>query len=134
MSSDCSRASNVASRGGVPLSCYNLVNPHIADWGDLIPAVQEYHKSLGNTDTNLEIVNLGDWIQDLENKGGASNKVHSLPAIKLLPLFKDLNKHTDAALRFSLENTSRVSAAFEKLGPISKQDMSKWLAAWNFTD
>ncbi|SCO30859.1 related to nonribosomal peptide synthetase [Fusarium fujikuroi] len=134
MSSECSRALNANGREGVSLSCYNLVNPHIADWGDLIPAIQEYYKSFGNTDTNLEIVDLGDWIQDVENKGGASDQVHSLPAIKLLRLFKDLDKHTDAALRFSLENTSRSSAVFEKLGPITKQDMAKWLAAWNFMD
>lgn len=113
---------------------YHVVNPHDAEWSEMLPVVQEYF--LGR----LRTVSLPEWVQALEQstavddvtkeKAGIDN---GNPAVKLTGWLSDLVRQRAEGrgnLRLDTTETSRWSERMRDMMPVNGQWMDLWLRQW----
>lgn len=130
---DIAKSDAEGTRGRV--SYYHVVNPHDAEWSDLLPVVQEYF------DGKLQVVSLAEWVQALEQStadddntketgGGGSN-----PAVKLLGWLSDLVRQRAEGrgnVRLDTKETRKWSKGMRELEPVNEKWMELWLRQWRF--
>src|SRR5271167_1085935 len=46
------------------LQTFNLANPHLASWADLVPAIQSFYAAQGTT---LDTIDYDAWLQELQD-------------------------------------------------------------------
>lgn len=99
----------------------HLLNPHEADWQDIIPHVQ---RSLNK---ELQVVPYEEWLSDLQSSAERSHD-EANPAVRLIDFFEQ-NRH-DLKPRFSTRNAQRMSQALASLQPVNGDWMQLWMKQW----
>ncbi|KAM0209141.1 hypothetical protein ACHAQD_011306 [Fusarium lateritium] len=108
---------------------FHGVNPSLADWADLAPAVKDFYGD------GMSIVSLDKWVERLE----ASEKEDDLPVeknpgVKLLDTYRGMlaSKKQGQTMRFSLERTKSHSPTIREAGPITPALMRNWCRQWGY--
>ncbi|KAG5657624.1 hypothetical protein KAF25_007657 [Fusarium avenaceum] len=108
---------------------FHGVNPSIADWAHIAPAVKDFYGD------GMSIVSLDEWIKRLE----ASEKESDLPmeknpAVKLLDTYRGMlmAKEQGLTMRFSMERTKNQSPTIREAGPITPALMVNWCRQWAY--
>ncbi len=105
---------------------YHTLNPHSAEWKDLLPAVKE---GLGG---KIKVVPYHQWVDALEQSATKTEDVGRNPAIKLLDFFKGLEQHPGNPQPLETKETVKSSKNLATLGPVSPEWISIWMRQWGF--
>ncbi|KIW80214.1 hypothetical protein Z517_06829 [Fonsecaea pedrosoi CBS 271.37] len=98
---------------------FNISNPQICGWEDLLPAVQSAYKE-------VEVVSLPDWVQRVT----ALHDIDRNPALKLLDIFQGLDKQPRVYLE--TKETRAHSTVLDSMDRIQAEDMARFIRQWNF--
>jgi thioester reductase-like protein len=117
---------------------YNLVNPQISVWSDLIKTVQE---GLGGP-LNIKVVSFGEWVEALARSTNDNHGfvVETNPATKLLDFFRLISRDShqltsekgNEKLEYQVERLKKDSSEAAQLGPVSPEWVKIWLKQWAF--
>ncbi|KAK6004847.1 hypothetical protein QM012_007626 [Aureobasidium pullulans] len=102
----------------------HLLNPHEADWQDILPHVQS------SLDKELQVVAYEEWLSDLQ-ASAEQKHTESNPAVKLIDFFED-NRHA-LKPKFSTINSQEMSETLSSLRPVNGQWMKLWMKQWGLT-
>lgn len=107
---------------------YNLTNPRVTHWGELLPTLQT-HLALPGTEA---IIPLKEWVQRLETYDRSDvNQLVQKPALKLLELLKGIEAG-DGELRFETGRAREGSGGMRGLERVGEVWMGGWLRQWGF--
>lgn len=120
----------IRSRQSTETTCcsaaFHLVNPSIASWESLIPAIQ--------TQYAVEPVNFHSWLKALEAfSNPTESDLQDKPALKIIDFYRGLGKRK--AYLSSIIETTKAQAASQtmrNLGLIDAPLMENWLKQWGF--
>ncbi|KAJ4022702.1 hypothetical protein NW766_001749 [Fusarium irregulare] len=108
---------------------FHGVNPSVADWSTLAPAVKNFY---GNA---MEIVSLEEWVEKLEASAKEKDvDMDKNPGVKLLDTYRGLleGKKQGQFLRFEMERTKKASPTIRNAGPITEELMVNWCQQWGY--
>lgn len=104
---------------------YNLVNPQVTVWNELLQAVK-------GMSSEIETVPISEWLHRLEQtKDESAHILERNPGLKLIDFYKGLLGGSSKGLTFATDNLVRDSGTAAKLGPITQDDMVRWIKGWN---
>ena len=108
---------------------YNIVNPQVTSWKELLPTVSKYVRK---ERPETEVVNLEQWLARLEESGKKTTDTDLNPALNLLHFFQSLA--IDKRDKPTFETTLAVSKSPSLAGltAIKPEWMEKWLDQWSF--
>lgn len=110
------------SQGSSDTVLYNLVNPQVTTWDELLQAV----KSL-----TTEIIPIKEWLHRLEQtKDEGAHNLERNPGLKLIDFYKGLLSGSSKGLNFATDNLVRDSATAAALQSITRDDMARWIKGW----
>ncbi|RAL07786.1 NAD(P)-binding protein [Aspergillus homomorphus CBS 101889] len=118
--------------GESALAVFNLVNPRVSEWEDVIAPIQSRY--------GLEKVTFEDWIARLQGiKGTAEEDLEKLPALKILEFYQGLSRSDSVecsrpARPFVTEAGEQQSASFRDLEAVTSGLMGCWLDRWGYED
>ncbi|OBS29631.1 hypothetical protein FPOA_03570 [Fusarium poae] len=108
---------------------FHGVNPSIADWSDIAPAVKNFYGD------GMKIVSLEEWVDKLEASAKDKNlDLDRNPGVKLIDTYRGLleAKKAGKVLRFSMERTKSHSPTIREAGPVTPDLMINWCRQWGF--
>ncbi|ROV99471.1 hypothetical protein VMCG_06316 [Cytospora schulzeri] len=109
-----------ANAGKTPV--YNVVNPWVARWEQLLPAVQRVAP---------EAVPVSEWLDRLEQTRESSTHIlDKNPGVKLAEFYRGFLTGGEAGLDFSTAELVKGSPTAAKLRAIEQQDMERWMKTW----
>jgi nucleoside-diphosphate-sugar epimerase len=115
---------------------YNVVNPQISSWEDLLPALGKVSQSgltrLPPRNWIAKVAGSGGVGKDSVAPGGAgTHLIHQNPALKLVDFYKE-SLVSDAAGTGDIEvkNLLASSETARSLRAIQRSDMASWVEAW----
>lgn len=101
---------------------YNVVNPQVTTWGELLPALKRVVS---------EVIPLSKWVDRLEGtKDTSAHILDQNPGVKLLDFYKSFLGSGDMGLKFATDNLVRGSDTAAELGPITQKQMGRWIDGW----
>lgn len=108
---------------GADTVVYNVVNPQVTTWGELVPALKRVAP---------EVVPLSEWVGRLEaTKDTSAQILDQNPGVKLLDFYKSfLGGEEGGGLRFATDNLVLGSKTAAELGPITQKQMTRWIDGW----
>lgn len=117
---------------------YNLRNPPVTPWSDLLPTVVSSAATLLESGQRLEVVSPSTWLKRL--KAAASNltgdEITTNPAIKLLEFYEnylwggDVQQGASKKPSMSIEGAYAKSKALCDMPAINQQLIQKWMDEW----
>ncbi|KAF7562315.1 hypothetical protein G7046_g1833 [Stylonectria norvegica] len=114
------------------LKCYNLVNPRVADWGDMVNIIQRYYGERGQP---VEAVPFDTWIKELENMKISDSVVTRYPALKLLAFYREMNvSPRGTKIQFDTHLGQEQSSTLAELKAVDGKLMDSWLQGWDCED
>ena len=106
------------------LVTYNIVNPCLASWEALLPAI---NAGLGR---KCEVVPFTGWLDAVKSHDAQSGEeARELPALKILSFYEELQK-SKHDLRVITEQAANASTTLSQLEPVNGIWMTKWLEQW----
>ncbi|CAN8105530.1 unnamed protein product [Discula destructiva] len=107
---------------GTETVVYNVVNPQITTWTDLLPAVQRVAP---------RVLPLSEWVALLEKtKDSSAHILDQNPGVKLIDFYKSFVGGGTGGLPFATNNLVNGSPTAAKLGPITQGLMNRWIEGW----
>lgn len=101
---------------------YNVVNPWVAKWEELLPAVQKVAP---------EAVPVNEWLDRLDaTRESSTHILDKNPGVKLADFYRGFLTGGEAGLNFSTTELVSGSATAAKLRAIQHQDMVRWMKTW----
>jgi hypothetical protein len=123
--------SSQASKEG--MECFNVVNPQVTHWSDLVAVIQRHYAELGQG--TIEAVGFGEWLDELREIGAVNgaDEADRYPALKLLDFFEEMKGDGgNGRWGFATENAVERSSVMAELGAVDGRLMQKWLQEWKF--
>ncbi|KAK5019294.1 putative NRPS-like protein biosynthetic cluster [Cryomyces antarcticus] len=120
------------------LEVYNLVNPRVSSWSDLVPAVQNFYKELHSSSPAMKTIPLDKWVEALERIDlNNRDAVDEMPSIKILDFYKAIGESLSTSpisniAAFDTDNLSRESDTMRNLRSIDRETVTIWLRQWDF--
>lgn len=117
----------------LPLVTFNLANPAMANWKEILAAAKEHYSS--REKIQLEEVSYRDWVTELSEMSN-SRRMREIgpkyPAVKMLDFFEALSSDETAAVKFSTDKSVSSSKALAEARPVDAEMMARWLNRWVF--
>ncbi|KAJ5896728.1 NRPS-like protein biosynthetic cluster [Penicillium subrubescens] len=108
-----------------PCAAFHIVNPKVADWKSLIPAVTKHF--------DVEPVDIQTWIATLESfTNPTEDDLRDKPALKILDFFKAIAYSEEAGPSTETTKTQAASKTLRQLQAIDAPLMERWINQWNF--
>ncbi|CEJ60955.1 hypothetical protein PMG11_09509 [Penicillium brasilianum] len=108
-----------------PCAAFHIVNPKVADWQSLIPAVTKHF--------DVEPVDIQTWIATLESfTNPTEDDLRDKPALKILDFFKAIAYSNEAGPSTETTKTQAASKTLRRLQAIDASLMERWINQWNF--
>ena len=133
-----SARSSIRHDAGPGAEVFNLRNPNIVQWHELLSTIQEAAQAHLNRE--IEVVSPSHWLARLQESVDAASKgeekdltdlAASNPAIKLLQYFQEGLWAPDApSLAMSVDRAVVASPALRELPPVCPQWIRKWVDEW----
>ncbi|KAH7193917.1 uncharacterized protein B0J16DRAFT_87053 [Fusarium flagelliforme] len=108
---------------------FHGVNPSVADWSKIAPAVKEFYGDA------MKIVTFERWFERLEASAKETDvDLEKNPGVKLLDTYRGLleGKKKGRFLRFEMERTEKASPTIRNAGPITEGLMVNWCRQWGY--
>ena len=100
---------------------YNVVNPCVTAWSDIIPVVQEWCGGAA------QVVPMSDWVRKLKSQEGLRAKDYDTwPALKMLRFFELMGERGPWAT-WDTQQAEAASTTLATLKPIGAEMMHQWL-------
>ncbi|KAH9885216.1 hypothetical protein F4778DRAFT_761532 [Xylariomycetidae sp. FL2044] len=102
---------------------YNAVNPIKTAWEDLLPVIKSVAPA---------VMPLEEWLEKLENSAKkGTHIIERNPALKLVDFYREsmLGKKRDMVV--VIENLLKASCTARLMGPITANNMARWIKAWD---
>lgn len=117
---------------------YNLRNPRVTPWSDLLPAVIDTAAASLGSGQRLEVVSPSTWLERLNDAASNPNgdEIVTNPAIKLFEFYKNYLWGSDSQqgggkkLSMSIERSHAHSKALRDMPAINHQLVQKWMDEW----
>ncbi|KAM5505989.1 putative NRPS-like protein biosynthetic cluster [Microsporum canis] len=94
-----------------PPDCFNLVNPQVAEWKDMVHVIRGFYQKQRDNAMDLEPVEFRDWVQALRNIGATTREqIDQYPSVKLLEFFEEMQEGK-IKVRFETARTMECSRA-----------------------
>ncbi|KAM4066275.1 male sterility protein domain-containing protein [Hirsutella rhossiliensis] len=109
---------------------FHCVNPTKTQWEKLALVIKAYYGV-----RIRELVSMEGWITTLEKSTTSTTDADKNPAIKLLDVYKDIQRsfvNGDGHLELDMTRSASRSPNVEKLGPITPDLMRNWCQQWGF--
>ncbi|KAG6354291.1 hypothetical protein INS49_004896 [Diaporthe citri] len=106
-----------------PLQVFNVVNPNVSSWEDVLPALQ----------TEVpETIPVRQWVERLEESVEKSTYVlDQNPGAKLVAFYQGaLVGDGRAEPLYEVERLVKASRNAARLGPVTKADLKRWMEEW----
>ncbi|KAJ5151090.1 NRPS-like protein biosynthetic cluster [Penicillium canariense] len=108
-----------------PCAAFHIVNPKVADWQSLIPAVRKYF--------DVEPVDIQTWIATLEGfTNPTEDDLRDKPALKILDFFKAIAYSNEAGPSTETTKTQAASKTLRRLQAVDAPLMENWMRQWKF--
>ncbi|KAJ5180461.1 hypothetical protein N7492_003671 [Penicillium capsulatum] len=108
-----------------PCEAFHIVNPKVADWKSLIPAVTKYF--------DVEPVDIETWIASLESfTSPTEDDLRDKPALKILDFFKAIAVVEGAGPSTETTRTEAASKTLRQLEAIDAPLVENWMKQWDF--
>lgn len=106
---------------------YNISNPEMTSWSDLVPVMLRYMPQ------GTKTLPISDWVDALKQAAAElpSANVH-LPAIKLIDFYEGLCGKDEVRVigKMKIQN-SLLSISMQRQGPIRSDWLARWLENWD---
>ncbi|KAJ8126820.1 hypothetical protein O1611_g6819 [Lasiodiplodia mahajangana] len=115
---------DVAQRESGAAVVYNIVNPQVTSWDELLPAVKE---------AIPETVSPAEWINRLEaSRSVGSQVLDENPGVKLIDFYKQtfLGDGDGQAIVLEKHNLLQGSKTARELSPVKPENLLKWMKGW----
>lgn len=113
---------------------YNVINPHVAEWPDMLEAILEHWRSHGLED--VKVVPWEEWLRALNNAAAQSSDLDQLPAAKISDFFAGLAGDAEACkknrLTYETRKAQTSSITMANLRAIDGDAMRTWMRQWHF--
>ncbi|TRX94236.1 hypothetical protein FHL15_005004 [Xylaria flabelliformis] len=104
---------------------YHIANPRKTSWGALLPATCHV---IGN---DIRLISFHEWVQKLQEHAKKDYDVQKLPALKILPFYKNMAAPPEARMPvLDTTHTLIVSKALANLDAVQGVWMERWIPAW----
>ncbi|KKY29823.1 putative nonribosomal peptide [Diaporthe ampelina] len=106
-----------------PLQVFNVVNPKVSSWKDVLPALQREVP---------ETIPVCQWVGRLEESVDKSTYVlDQNPGAKLVAFYQGaLLGDGSAEPLYEVESLVQASATAARLGPVTQADLERWMEVW----
>ncbi|KAI0011898.1 hypothetical protein F4779DRAFT_635496 [Xylariaceae sp. FL0662B] len=101
---------------------YNVVNPTVTLWDELIPALKGIAP---------ETVPVEEWINRLQKNDTGAHTIYENPRLKLVDFYEQTMVYGGASARIEIGNLLRASEIASTLAPIRGDDMARWIHGWD---
>lgn len=112
---------------------YNLINPYVASWPDMLAAIQEYWQASG---WQGRVVPFSEWLDALSKAAESNPDLEALPAVKILDFFVGLAQDAEncktTRLTYDTQNARGNSETMASLKAVDGESMRIWMKQWNF--
>ncbi|RFN54485.1 linear gramicidin synthase subunit d [Fusarium flagelliforme] len=108
---------------------FHGVNPSVADWSTLAPAVKNFYGDA------MKTVALDEWVERLEASAKETDvDVERNTGVKLLDTYRGLleGKKQGRFLRFEIDRTKKASPTIRNAGAITEELMVNWCRQWGY--
>ena len=113
--------SATSSKGCDPFAVYNIVNPKVTPWEDLLPAVQKVAPA---------VVEPSEWVDRLENSDKDHHLINQNPGIKLIEFYKETILGSPAKITTEMDKLLAVSETMRSLPRVEVEYMQRWMQGW----
>ncbi|KAI1504530.1 hypothetical protein F5X99DRAFT_371308 [Biscogniauxia marginata] len=103
------------------LTVYNVVNPTITPWEELLPIVKKAAPAT---------VSPKEWIDRLEASDNGTHMINDNPALKLVDFYKQTMLGEMTPVKVEMENLLSGSETAKWLTPIKEEHMARWIKSW----
>lgn len=109
--------------------CFNIVNPHIVQWNDLVHTVSDFYHKQGCA---MEVVEYNDWLNALKQIDPVSENIDKYPGIKLAEFYEDMGQLENRKVHLATDRSVLKSSSLANLQPLDGQLVERWLERWAF--
>jgi len=109
--------------------CFNIVNPQIVQWNDLVHTVSDFYHKQGCA---MEVVEYNDWLNALKQIDPVSENIDKYPGIKLAEFYEDMGQLENRKVHLATDRSVLKSCSLANLQPLDGQLVEKWLERWAF--
>ncbi|KAJ5727944.1 hypothetical protein N7493_005764 [Penicillium malachiteum] len=110
--------------------CFNIVNPQVVQWNDLLNPISEYYRNQGCA---METVGYADWLNSLKQIEPTAESIDKYPGIKLTDVYEDMNRVGSRELQYSTDQSVSKSSSLANLQALDDRIFEKWLNRWAFS-
>ncbi|TGJ81947.1 hypothetical protein E0Z10_g6815 [Xylaria hypoxylon] len=100
---------------------YNIVNPTVSPWEDLLPALERVAP---------EVVEPSDWLTRLENSDKGHHLINQNPGLKLVDFYKETMLGSQVEITTKMDNILEVSETMRGLPRIEVDHLRRWMQGW----
>ncbi|GLA50743.1 putative NRPS-like protein biosynthetic cluster [Aspergillus niger] len=111
-----------------PHAVFHLVNPSKTTWEALVPTIKEVYP-------DMKPVAFATWVKHLEElgvKNPSEQDIAEKPALKLFEFYREFAEDTTLLVPLEVDKAKEASETMASLGPVTGDDMRKWLKQWSF--
>ncbi|KAJ5607968.1 hypothetical protein N7537_004587 [Penicillium hordei] len=109
--------------------CFNIVNPQIVQWNDLVRTVSDFYQRQGCA---MEVVEYNHWLSALKQIDPISENIAKYPGIKLAELYEDMKQLENRKVHLATDRSVLKSSSLANLQPLDGPLVERWLERWAF--
>ncbi|KAF2966875.1 hypothetical protein GQX73_g6718 [Xylaria multiplex] len=113
--------SATASEGCDAFTVYNIINPTVTPWENLLPALEKVAP---------EVIEPSDWIARLENSDKGHHLINQNPGLKLVDFYKETMLGSQVEITTKMDNILAVSETMRDLPHIKIEHLQRWMQGW----
>ncbi|KAI0425723.1 hypothetical protein F5Y09DRAFT_320969 [Xylaria sp. FL1042] len=100
---------------------YNIVNPTVTPWDDLLPALEKIAPA---------VVEAKEWLERLETSDKGHHLINQNPGIKLIDFYKETMLGSPVEITTKMDNILEVSETMRSLPRVEIEHLQRWMQGW----
>ncbi|KAI1427782.1 hypothetical protein F5Y12DRAFT_118284 [Xylaria sp. FL1777] len=100
---------------------YNIVNPTVTPWEDLLPALEKIAPA---------VVEASEWLDRLENSDKGHHLLNQNPGLKLVDFYKETMLGSPLEITTKMDKLLEVSETMRSLPRVEMEHLQRWMQGW----
>ncbi|KAI1354717.1 hypothetical protein F5Y01DRAFT_272502 [Xylaria sp. FL0043] len=100
---------------------YNIVNPTVTPWEDLLPALEKIAPT---------VVEAKEWLERLESSDKGHHTINENPGVKLIDFYKETILGSPVEISTKMDNILEVSETMRSLPRVEIEHLRRWMQGW----
>ncbi|KAI1298346.1 hypothetical protein F5Y03DRAFT_269448 [Xylaria venustula] len=113
--------STTSSKNGKPFTVYNIVNPSVTPWDDLLPALENVAPT---------VVEASEWLDRLENSDKGHHLISQNPGLKLIDFYRETMLGAPLEITTKIDNILEASETMRTLPRVEIEHLRRWMQGW----